>query len=54
MPDPKDLDPTTSPIAFFGYELRRYRQEAGLSQGRPARRTGFAVKREEPDVSRGG
>ncbi|WP_031167632.1 helix-turn-helix domain-containing protein [Streptosporangium roseum] len=43
MPNPKDLDPTTSPIAFFGYELRRYRQQAGLSQGKLARRTGFAL-----------
>ncbi|MEV7009410.1 helix-turn-helix transcriptional regulator [Streptosporangium sp. NPDC051022] len=43
MPHAKELDPTTSPIAFFGYELRRYRQEAGLSQGALARRTGFAL-----------
>jgi hypothetical protein len=31
MPHAKELDPTKSPIAFFGYELRRYRQEAGLT-----------------------
>ncbi len=43
MPHAKELDPTTSPIAFFGYELRRYRQEAGLSQGALARRAGFAL-----------
>ncbi|SNR91113.1 Helix-turn-helix domain-containing protein [Streptosporangium subroseum] len=43
MPHAKELDPTKSPIAFFGYELRRYRQEAGLTQGKLAKRTGFAL-----------
>ncbi|MFF0306151.1 Scr1 family TA system antitoxin-like transcriptional regulator [Streptosporangium sp. NPDC004379] len=43
MPGPKDLDPTKSPVAFFGYELRRYRQEAGLTQDNLARRAGFAL-----------
>ncbi|MEU0517254.1 helix-turn-helix transcriptional regulator [Streptosporangium sp. NPDC006007] len=43
MPHAGELDPTTSPIAFFGYELRRYRQGAGLTQETLARRTGFAL-----------
>lgn len=29
---PRDLDPTASPLALFGSELRRYRELAGLSQ----------------------
>jgi len=28
----RDLDGTASPLAFFGSELRRARNEAGLSQ----------------------
>ncbi|GGS64108.1 transcriptional regulator [Planobispora rosea] len=43
MPKPRELDPSTSPIAFFGYELRRYRQEAGLTQSKLASRAGFAL-----------
>ncbi|MGC5011241.1 helix-turn-helix domain-containing protein [Streptosporangium sp. DT93] len=43
MPQAKVLDPTTSPVAFFGFELRRYRHEAGLSQEKLARRIGFAL-----------
>ncbi|MFF3321956.1 Scr1 family TA system antitoxin-like transcriptional regulator [Streptomyces sp. NPDC002889] len=32
MPGAKDLDPYTSPRSFYGAELRRLREEAGLSQ----------------------
>lgn len=32
MPAPLELDPTASPLAFFGAELRKYRKRAKLSQ----------------------
>jgi transcriptional regulator with XRE-family HTH domain len=34
MAAPLDLDPTSSVLAYFGSELRRYRSAAGLSQER--------------------
>jgi transcriptional regulator with XRE-family HTH domain len=34
MAAPLDLDPSSSVLAFFGSELRRYRESAGLSQER--------------------
>lgn len=43
MPNPRELDPTKSPISYFGYELRRYRKEAGLSQAQLAGRMGYSV-----------
>ncbi|MBG0816171.1 helix-turn-helix transcriptional regulator [Planomonospora sp. ID82291] len=43
MPRPRPLDPSTSPTALFGYELRRHRQEAGLSQAKLAGRAGYAL-----------
>lgn len=32
MPQPKELDPYANPRTFYGAELRRLREEAGLSQ----------------------
>jgi len=32
VPAPLELDPTASPLAFFGAELRKYRKRAKLSQ----------------------
>ncbi|MGA5203233.1 helix-turn-helix domain-containing protein [Streptomyces variegatus] len=32
MPNIRRLDPTASPLDYFGSELRRYRESAGLSQ----------------------
>ncbi|OKK19657.1 XRE family transcriptional regulator [Streptomyces sp. CB00455] len=29
----RDLDPSASPLDYYGYELRRLREEAGLKQG---------------------
>jgi transcriptional regulator with XRE-family HTH domain len=34
MVSPRELDPSSSALAFFGSELRRYRTGAGLSQDR--------------------
>lgn len=36
MTRPRELEPSTSALAFFGAELRRYRTVAGLSQGQLA------------------
>ncbi|MDX3227419.1 helix-turn-helix transcriptional regulator [Streptomyces sp. ME19-01-6] len=32
MPNPNDLDPSQSPLAFFGSEVRLQREKAGMSQ----------------------
>ncbi|MGP3922611.1 helix-turn-helix domain-containing protein [Streptomyces sp. 8N616] len=32
MPNPNDLDPSKSPLAFFGSEVRLHREKAGMSQ----------------------
>ncbi|MEU8569079.1 helix-turn-helix transcriptional regulator [Streptomyces pathocidini] len=32
MPNPNDLDPSRSPLAFFGADLRRHRENADMSQ----------------------
>jgi transcriptional regulator with XRE-family HTH domain len=37
------LDPNSSPLAFFGSELRRLRELAGLSQGALAEKVQFAL-----------
>lgn len=29
----RKLDPTASPLGYFGFELRRYRESAGMPQG---------------------
>ncbi len=43
MPNPAKLDPSKSPIAYFGYELRKHRTEAGLSQGQLAARVNYSI-----------
>lgn len=42
MPAPAELDPTASPLAFFGAELRKYRKSAKLSQEQLAERIRFS------------
>ncbi|MEU1882058.1 helix-turn-helix transcriptional regulator [Streptosporangium sp. NPDC020072] len=42
MPGLKDLDPALSPSAYFGYELRKYRTAAKLSQTALANRIGYS------------
>lgn len=43
MPAPKELNPDAGPLALFGYELRRHREVAGLSQDQLARRMRFSA-----------
>ncbi|WP_433224651.1 helix-turn-helix domain-containing protein [Microtetraspora malaysiensis] len=42
MPAPVELDPSASPLAFFGAELRKYRKGAGWSQEQLAERIRFS------------
>ncbi|MEV7965533.1 helix-turn-helix transcriptional regulator [Sphaerisporangium sp. NPDC088356] len=43
MPAPAELHPTASPLAFFGAELRNYRQRSGISQEDLADRINFSA-----------
>jgi transcriptional regulator with XRE-family HTH domain len=43
MPAPRELDPTASPRALFGYELRRHRTAAGLTMEQLAQKISFSV-----------
>ena len=62
MTQPKRLDPYTSPKAFYGAELRRLREAAGLSQAQLGERVfcsgtyvgqfESASRRPQPDVSK--
>ena len=42
MPQPRELDPSASVAAFFGAELRRYREVADLSQERLTEIIGYS------------
>ena len=42
MPQPRELDPSASVAAFFGAELRRYREAADLSQERLGEVIGYS------------
>lgn len=62
MTQPKNLDPFTSPKTFYGAELRRHREDAGLSQEQLGERVfcsgayigqfESAVRRPQTDFSR--
>lgn len=43
MPKESELFPSNSPIALFGFELRRHRKECGWSQQRLARAVPYSV-----------
>ncbi|MEU9887766.1 helix-turn-helix transcriptional regulator [Sphaerisporangium sp. NPDC051011] len=43
MPAPAELHPSASPLAFFGAELRKYRQRAGVSQEDLADKINFSA-----------
>ncbi|GHE45894.1 hypothetical protein GCM10017673_54840 [Streptosporangium violaceochromogenes] len=43
MPRESDLNPSQSPTALFGFELRRHRKEKGWSQLRLARAVPYSV-----------
>lgn len=43
MPPARELDPSSSPLAFFGAELREHRTRAGLSQEQLAERLSYSL-----------
>ncbi|GAA4104062.1 helix-turn-helix domain-containing protein [Nonomuraea soli] len=43
MPPARELDPSSSPLAFFGAELREHRLRAGLSQEQLADRLSYSL-----------
>ncbi|MEV0588463.1 helix-turn-helix transcriptional regulator [Nonomuraea sp. NPDC050310] len=43
MPPARELDPSSSPLAFFGSELREHRMRAGLSQEQLAERLSYSL-----------
>ncbi|MEU7896423.1 helix-turn-helix transcriptional regulator [Nonomuraea sp. NPDC049152] len=43
MPAARELDPSSSPLAFFGSELREFRTRAGLSQEQLAERLSYSL-----------
>ncbi|GAA3235295.1 helix-turn-helix domain-containing protein [Nonomuraea helvata] len=45
MPAPKELDPTASPAARFGADLRKYRYDAKWTQEQLAERIGYSKSR---------
>ncbi|MEV4573919.1 helix-turn-helix transcriptional regulator [Nonomuraea jabiensis] len=45
MPAPKKLDPTASPAARFGADLRKYRYDAKWTQAQLAERIGYSKSR---------
>ncbi|MEU7002439.1 helix-turn-helix transcriptional regulator [Nonomuraea sp. NPDC046570] len=43
MPAARELDPSSSPLAFFGSELREHRTRAGMSQEQLAERLSYSL-----------